>query len=606
MCYTEIMKDKFEIYLKKMILSASGWRGVFANSQDEEDNTPQISEEHKAIVILAAKAFSEYMIEKVGENCCLVVGTDSRPTGKAIADAMLHAMIASGITIRYVGIVAAPEIMSYAKETDGFVYISASHNPIGHNGIKFGFSDGGVMPGNEAKVLIENFLSLSNTEDPLQIANSILQSCTKEALTSVYNDEKQNKKNSYKAYYAFSKEVISGETDKEKQNDFFDIIHKSLQEKTLTVVCDMNGSARTKTIDEEFFSTQGIDFEPFNTQEITHAIIPEGKNLEYCASKIECLQKNGRTDALLGYMPDCDGDRGNIVFWNNKCNKAEILQAQEVFALAVLSELSYNIYQSGEEKAHKLGIAVNCATSMRIEDIAKAFNATVFRGEVGEANIVNCAREQRENGYIIPIMGEGSNGGNITHPAAVRDPINTLFALIKLLVIRSTREKKGLFELWCSASNQLDKYKPNFTLVDILTTLPQYATTGVSEERALLNIKTRDHVILKQNFQKIFQEDWDNRKIDIKNEYGFYSWEASCTVGTSETKGIEDFGVSGTGGLKIRFMDENGFPVASIWMRGSGTEPVFRVMADIKNGSEELEKKLVAWETELLEKADQM
>ncbi len=608
MCYNKKMENNFESFLKNMILSASGWRGIFVKSQDEEDNSSSISNEHKALVTFAAKAFSTYMIDKSGNDCCLVVGTDSRPTGKVIADTMLRAMISCGITVRYVGIVAAPEIMSYARETDGFVYVSASHNPIGHNGIKFGFSDGGVMPGSEAKILIDNFMSLCNTENPLQFAESIIAECSEDAIQNIYNEESQFKKDSYKAYYSFSKQVISGEENKEKQNDFFDNINKSIQEKSLTVVCDMNGSARTLTIDKEFFNSQGIDFESFNdtTGDIVHAIIPEGKNLEFCAKKIEELQINGKTDALLGYMPDCDGDRGNIVFWNNKKSKAEILQAQEVFALAVLSELAHSVYKSNNEESLKLAVAVNCATSMRIEDIAKAFNAKVFRGEVGEANIVNCAREQREKGYNIPIMGEGSNGGNITHPAAVRDPINTLFALIKLLVIRSTQDKKGLFELWCIASNQEEKYKVNFTLVDILATLPQYATTGASESRALMSIKSRDHAVLKQNFQKVFQEDWDNRKIDLKNMFGFYSWQAACTVGTKETTDIDDFSMSGTGGLKIRFMDNEGAPIASIWMRGSGTEPVFRVMADIKNGTESMEKELVSWETELLVKADQM
>ena len=48
---------------------------------------------------------------------------------------------------------AAPEIMAYARgvagaereDAAGFVYVSASHNPRGHNGLKFGLGDGGVL-----------------------------------------------------------------------------------------------------------------------------------------------------------------------------------------------------------------------------------------------------------------------------------------------------------------------------------------------------------------------------------------------------------------------------------------------------------------------------
>ncbi len=606
MCYTKNMNNTFDTYLQNMILSASGWRGIFASTQDEEDNCSTVLDEHLAIVTYAAKAFSEYMLEKCGKDCILVVGTDSRPTGRTIADTMLKTIILCGIDVRYVGIVAAPEIMSYAKGFSGFVYISASHNPIGHNGIKFGFSDGGVMPASEAKILIEKFKALCSIEHPTESSKTFLQSVDKSVLQTVYDKEQIYKNESYIAYNNFTKLVISGEESKEKQNDFFDKVYSAIQEKSLTIVCDMNGSARTRTIDKEFFIKQGIHFEDFNTDAIVHAIIPEGKNLEYCAQKIEELQAQGKTDTLLGYMPDCDGDRGNIVYWNSKKKKAEILQAQEVFALSVLSEFAYVLYRSNDLDNIKLGVSVNGATSMRIDEIAKAFSARVFRGEVGEANIVNCAREQRIQGYNIPIMGEGSNGGNITYPAAVRDPINTLFALIKLLIIRTENTKKGLFELWCEKSNQIDKYKPNFDLVDIMETLPSYTTTGVSEDRALLHITTRDHTKLKQNFQKVFLEDWANKKIDIKNTFGFYSWEADATVGTKEHRNITDFGLSGTGGLKVRFMDKNNDTIASMWMRGSGTESVFRVMADVKDGSEQIEKELVAWETELLEMADKM
>ena len=39
-------------------------------------------------------------------------------------------------------------------------------------------------------------------------------------------------------------------------------------------------------------------------------------------------------------------------------------------------------------------------------------------------------------------------------------------------------------------------------------------------------------------------------------------------------------------------------------MRGSGTEPVFRIMCDVRGDKAEEEKALLAWETDLLGKAD--
>ena len=67
---------------------------------------------------------------------------------------------------------------------------------------------------------------------------------------------------------------------------------------------------------------------------------------------------------------------------------------------------------------------------------------------------------------------------------------------------------------------------------------------------------------------------------------------------------MSDWSESGKGGLKVIFKDDAGTSVAFIWMRGSGTEPVFRVMCDVKGDNVEEEKELLAWETELIEKAD--
>ena len=142
-----------------MILSASGWRKVFAVSGNEQDNNPQISENDVKISVTAANVFFDYITKVTGQEVPVIaLGTDSRPTGPAIADAMIHALIKKGAIIQYSAVTSAPEIMAYAKKLDGFIYISASHNPIGHNGIKFGTNDGGVLNGTENSKLIEEFI----------------------------------------------------------------------------------------------------------------------------------------------------------------------------------------------------------------------------------------------------------------------------------------------------------------------------------------------------------------------------------------------------------------------------------------------------------------
>lgn len=582
-----------------MILSASGWRKVFALSNDEQDKSPEISENDKKISVVAASIFADY-IKKVSnqEAPVIAVGNDTRPTGPAIADAMLHALVKKGCIIQYCSVISAPEIMAFSKKIDGFIYISASHNPVGHNGIKFGTNEGGVLNGTENALLVKEFTNILEDDSLVQQLYDSAYSCSNSELRDIYKASDSSKFNARNAYQNFIYETITGTQNKEYQSDFFGMIKGYLAEKPLGVVCDFNGSSRARSIDKEFFSHNGINFYSLNEEQIVHEIIPEGENLNYVAQAMQQLHDEGHNEVILGYMPDCDGDRGNIVYWDDVKKQAVILKAQEVFSLSVLAELTYSIWKNDGNQEFKSAVAVNCPTSMRIEEIAKALSTDVFRAEVGEANVVNLAREKREEGYDVRILGEGSNGGTITYPSSVRDPLNTVFAIIKLLTLK----EEGLFKMWCEKSGK--EYKENFTLTDVLASLPIYTTTGVSDKRALLKINTTDHSQLKQKFQKVFEKEWKSNHKKLEKEYSITNYEAVITNGTKETCNIDDFSKSGKGGLKIILKDKGNNPLAFMWMRGSGTEPVFRIMCDVKGDNKDFEIYLCEWLTKMLESAD--
>ena len=592
-----------------MILSASGWRKVFAVSGEETDTTTEIGMENTCISVLSALVFSDYVKKRTGKRTpTIVLGIDTRPTGPEIANVMIRLLLKEKVVVRYVGVTAAPEIMAYSKLFDGFIYISASHNPIGHNGIKFGLNDGGVLNGKENALLVEEFKAKCSDEFALQNVSRLISVRSQSDLEWIYSESISTKKEALEIYKTFSKNVISSLTNVSLQDKFFDNLKAQIKANPIGIVCDFNGSARTMSIDKEFFAENNLNFYPFNDipGKIVHEIIPEPENLVYCAKKMEELQKAGTKDAILGYMPDCDGDRGNIVYWDSKTDSAQILKAQEVFSLSVLAELAFSYWLNKNDSSYKPAVAVNCPTSMRIDEIAKAFNAKVFRGEVGEANVVNTARLARKEGYTVRILGEGSNGGTITFPSSVRDPINTIFAFIKLLTIKDTPEGKGLFHIWCQLSGQEDKYKDDFTLSDVLETLPVYTTTGVSESRAILKISTMDHAKLKGNFQKVFENSFKNGADGLLKKYGISSYKCILTNATTEKVDAKDFSESGKGGLKIQLFENSDKPSAFIWMRGSGTEPVFRIMCDVKGNNPDKEKDLLAWETKMLFEADKM
>ncbi len=582
-----------------MILSASGWRRIFAKSGGEQDNTPEIGPENTVLAVLAAEVFADYVRNAVNQQTPVIAcGMDARPTGPAISAAVIRTLLSKKIVVRYLGITAAPEIMAYAKKLDGFIYISASHNPVGHNGIKFGLNDGGVLNAAENAKLVESFTRKCADSQAMQKAAAVLNDCSTSDVDWVYAESSESKKDALSSYKSFIREVITSVRKPSEQDEIFAQIRKSAGKHPVGVVCDMNGSARSLSIDKEFFAENGIPFYAINDTagDIVHEIIPEAENLVWCAKEMERLQAAGHTDAVLGYMPDCDGDRGNIVYWDEKNHKADILKAQEVFSLAVLAELSYADMLYGGSADYKPAVAVNCPTSMRIDEIAAVFGAKIYRAEVGEANVVNTARKARDAGFTVRICGEGSNGGNITYPSSVRDPLSTVFAVIKLMNI------DGLYRTWCEKSGHA--YRDDFTLTDVLGTLPVYTTTGVSEPRAVLHIRTMDHALLKGRFQKIFEAEWKSKLDTFSAKYGIVSYETVLTNGTTETRNAADFSKSGSGGLKIIFSDRKKNPCAFIWMRGSGTEPVFRIMCDVKSADAEEEKELLQWETDMLLKAD--
>jgi phosphoglucomutase len=634
-------KARLDKTIAGMILSASGWRGIFAADGDEESAGPDISPAHRVIAAAAAKVYADYL-KKITDRPGVILGMDTRPTGPAIADLMIRVFLAEGCAVRFAFITAAPEIMAYARsfaasadtgnsantasavKPSAFVFISASHNPIGHNGLKFGLTDGGVLPGAEAKVLTDAFRALVSAPDVPGVPNiidrlhSLVNQPSPEAMADVYTAAPQIKRDACAAYLGFTREVVTGigGTSAEKtaaQEKFLAFVQQGLAEYPLGIAADLNGSARTLSIDEGFLGGLGVRYRRINHQprQIAHRIVPEGESLEPCRLFLEEAHREDPA-FVLGYVPDCDGDRGNLVIWDD--GRARSLEAQEVFALACIAELAHLVwtgelaYDKNGNALTKVAIAVNDPTSMRIDRIAHAFDVSVFRAEVGEANVVGLARTLRERGYTVRILGEGSAGGNITHPSAVRDPIDTVMALIKLLTIRSTNiggeERKGLFELWCDLSDRTEVYRPDFTLSDIIVTLPAFISTGAYSPEALLTVRTTDHGLLKNRYQTVFLREWETRKAYLAGHYNITGWEAAAYQGVEEKRGIARFGDAGRGGLRIIFTNKAGLGIAGIWMRGSATEPVFRVMADAEGSDKRLERDLIEWQRRMVTEAD--
>lgn len=572
--------------LKPMILSASGWRKVFAQSGDAESAEPEITKRDAYLAAAAALVHAAYL-KTQKKDPSVLVGVDARPTGYSIAQCAIRAFLAEGVTVRYLFIASAPEIMAENARgdhgCDGFFYISASHNPLGHNGIKFGGA-GGVYPGSVTGPFATRFKELLG--DPASIQQKLL-SVDEAALEEVYRSSGKAKAESLKTYHDFVLET--GERP-------IGAYQELLRTQPLGVVIDFNGSARADSIDVSLLEELGARLMTVNDKcrEVAHGIVPEGENLQLCKDSLEMAHQSDPS-FVVGYLPDNDGDRGNIVVWDDASGSVVVPPAQEVFALVAMATLSEMQLSHPEAK---LAIAVNGPTSMRIDRIADAFGCKVFRSEVGEANVVQLAGQLRDQGYLVKILGEGSNGGNITDPAKVRDPMNTIITLLKLL------GDSEIMRNWCGKSGQ--PMPRNITLSGVLDSLPVFTTTGAFSKDGTMQVHL-DAGTLKRNYEKVFRAEWKEHADKLKEEgiYGYRIYQSEGTV-TREGIGEEFRHAPFKGGWKACFLDQNGEETGFIWMRPSGTEPIFRVLCDVEGNRPALHDKLLAWHRSMVQQADNL
>ncbi len=82
--------------------------------------------------------------EFAGHRPCAVVGTDGRASGEFLSAAVLAGLASAGVDVLDVGVLPTPAIayLTAALDADLGVVLSASHNPMPDNGIKF-FTRGG-------------------------------------------------------------------------------------------------------------------------------------------------------------------------------------------------------------------------------------------------------------------------------------------------------------------------------------------------------------------------------------------------------------------------------------------------------------------------------
>ncbi|NQU73666.1 MAG: hypothetical protein HQ547_03030 [Candidatus Omnitrophica bacterium] len=415
----------------------------------------------------------------------ITVLLDTRSTGPALADVDIRTLIAEGVDVEYAFVASVDEAAVYVKDNpdiDGCIYISASHNDEGYNGIKLLLGDGRVMPEPVAypyifvlcgshpsvrkgrvKGVLEN---ASHTRDVIAKVSSI----DPKDVRAVYERIPQVKQQSQQADWNYRDRIIAGVSTNQQAQAPIAEIRDMISRLKLAVISDPNGGARE---DMGYLDALGIKTYRLNPRpryDMDHELCPSTAAVAETTEALESIRdiavRQGYT--VIGSLHnDTDGDRRNyrpIDLKGEFSLRDDMVQI--CFALDVISyALSEYDFEKNQPK-RILGVSCNGPTGVLLEELAEVLGFVVIRTQTGEAYVADGmerlsnmtwaelkeAAESGEEEIIIPdsvrqqfdashdgekikviVGGEGSNGSDFTPDLLVRDPIHTIKSLINFL-----------------------------------------------------------------------------------------------------------------------------------------------------------------------------
>jgi phosphoglucosamine mutase len=115
-----------------------------------------------------------YVLTKQVDKPTIVVGRDTRISGYMLEAALIAGMLSVGADVIKLGVVSTPSVAFLTRhlQADAGVMISASHNPVEDNGIKFFQGDGYKLP-DEIELKIEQYLDAAGDELPRPVGAAV-------------------------------------------------------------------------------------------------------------------------------------------------------------------------------------------------------------------------------------------------------------------------------------------------------------------------------------------------------------------------------------------------------------------------------------------------
>jgi phosphomannomutase len=363
-----------------LMVSISGIRGVIGESL-----TPDV-------VVRYAAAFGSYCRTKHPGRNSIVVGRDGRISGSPVQNIVTSTLHSLGFDVTVIGICPTPTVQLAVEKLGaaGGIAVTASHNPMQWNGLKFMASTGMFLDASENK----EFWALA--EQPA-------------------------------AYVAWDKlgKRIPDDTWLTRHIDqvlALPLMYAdAIRARKFRIVLDCINAAGGMIV-PPLLDRLGCTIIPLNCDVsgvFSHTPEPIPENLTALADKV----KEEKAD--LGIAVDPDVDRLVLI-----TEKGEPYSEEYTIASCVQFVLS-RLERDGNVKGSN--VVVNLSTTRAVDDIAASFGARVTRTAVGEINV---ARKMKELGAVIG--GEGSGGVILPDVHLGRDAIVGVALILQLLAESGT------------------------------------------------------------------------------------------------------------------------------------------------------------------------
>jgi phosphomannomutase len=419
-----------------LMLSVSGLRGIVGTSL-----TPEV-------VARFGAAIAWFMRRRArrsgrGPRPIVAIARDGRSGGETWRLAASAGLMSAGCDVVDAGIAMTPSLAALVDEyaLDAGVCITASHNPQPWNGMKLLLPD--PRDRSRKRAGVAGMWPASACAPSAPLAHEVIDAFNARARGEHHGVSWDD--------LGFGGTIVGWAPDAGESHRA--LVRAALDEAGMLrliraakfrVACDFVGASAGIATPDFVTEDLGASLHAIGEYRLDegagifpHAPEPIRENLgALCA-----LVKKSRT--RLGFAQDPDADRLAIVD-----EKGRYIGEEHTLALAAESLLSMD--EQGPRGRHRNGakrrervLVTNLSTSRMIDDVAARHGARVVRTPVGEANVVEAMKRERDAGRRVVLGGEGNGGVIWPRVAYVRDSLSAMGLVLSLIA----RRKQPLSEI---------------------------------------------------------------------------------------------------------------------------------------------------------------